>query len=324
MNFNQNEFLPNLINLVIVTKINRTINGDRINDLLNSVFVDPVEYGDGELFISVDTLATKDYSENSTLLQTNKPTIDEQYLSTTDKKYVTVTLNKYLMKGAFANEYSLADCIAVIEGMLEKTKNIYCYKKTITALEGWTPTKDGQAVNEGSQVVEIELINTANMTGQTLVETEKANALKIYTTIRNVALNVQAPSRKYNELQFEEMFNADELNLYINAKFDTQINTYAYASLLNSEKLNNIEQYKKSIIIPTEQFKQENQATLIGWLASDKKYIIAPRLVLATSFFDGSNLKLNHFLHFWLISGFRNGLAMVKFTAKYVAPPATK
>lgn len=321
MQFNQNEFLPNLLNLVVMTRINNSVNGRRINDLLASVFVDPIEYGDGELLISVDTLKTSDYSETSSLLKSTKPTINEQYLSTTDKKFVAVTLNRYLMKGAFANEYSLADCLAVIEGMLEKTKNIYCYKKTIMALENWAPTDiAGSPVNDNTQQITIDLIQTTGMTGNTLVETEKANALKVYTTIRNIALNIQAPSRNYNELQFEEMYNADQLNMYINSKFDTQINTYAYASLLNSEKLNNIEQYKKSIIIPAEQFKSENQENLIGWLAVDKKYRIAPRFVLATSFFDGSNLNLNEWLHFWLVSGFDKGKAMVKFTAKYNAP----
>lgn len=325
MQLNQNEFLPNLLNLVVMTRINNSVNGKRINDLLASVFVDPIEYGDGELLISVDTLNASDYSETSSLLKATKPTINEQYLSTTDKKFVAVTLNRYLMKGAFANEYSLADCLAVIESMLEKTKDIYCYKKTVKALEDWTPTDNaGSPVNADTQKITIDLIQTTGMTGNTLVETEKANALKVYTTIRNIALNIQAPSRNYNELQFEEMYNADQLNMYINSKFDTQINTYAYASLLNSEKLNNIEQYKKSIIIPTEQFKSENQETLIGWLAVDKKYRIAPRFVLATSFFDGSNLNLNEWLHFWLVSGFDKGKAMVKFTAKYTAPANSK
>lgn len=324
MNFNQNEFLPNLINLVVVTRLNKTTNGKRINDLLESVYVDPIEYGDGELLITADTLSVKDYSEASTLLQVNKPTLDEQYLSTTDKKYITVTLNRYLMKGAFANEYSLSECISEIESMLEKTRNIYCYKKVVTALQGWTPTKDGQPVNQDTQLVTINLIDTTGMTGQELIETEKANALKMYTTIRKYALNIQAPSRKYNELEYEEMYNAEDLNFYINEKFDTLLNTYAYASLLNSSKLDNIEQYRKSIIIPNEQFQTNNQNTIIGWLASDKKYRIAPRLILATSFMDGSNLMLNYFLHMWLISGFANGKAMIKFTANYVAPATQK
>ena len=321
MQFNQNEFLPNLLNLVVVTRVNNSVNGKRINDLLESVYVDPIEYGDGELLINVDTLTTKDYSETSSLLTATKPAVNEQYLSTTDKKFVALTLNRYLTKGAFANEYSLTECLAVIEEMLEKTKDIYCYKKTVTALENWKPVDDaGSPVNENTQVQTINLIATTGMTGQTLIETEKANALTVYTTIRNIALNVQPPSRNYNELRFEQMYNADQLNMYINSKFDTQINTYAYASLLNSEKLNNIEQYKKSIIIPTEQLSSANQTTLIGWLAVDKKYRIAPRFVLATSFFDGSNLNLNEWLHFWLVSGFEKGKAMVKFVANYVAP----
>lgn len=330
MQLNQNEFLVNLMNLIVKVKLNKTSDGTRINDLINAVMVDNVGYGDGMALISVDTLAVKDYSENTSLLQVNKPKIDEQFLTTTDKKMITVTINRYIMAGAFAEEDSLAMCIAEIESMLEKTKNIYMYKKTVSAYENWKPIDPTdqagtKLVNEGYQTKEIELIDTTGMSGATLVESQKANGLKVYQTVRETSLAMQSPSRNYNEIKYEEMYNADEIDYIINSAFDTLVNTHVTASLLNSDKLNNIKLYDKSIIIPSEQFTNSDTKTkTIGWLASRHKYQIATRFITATSFLDDSTLNLNGFLHFWLISGFARGLACTKFTAKFVAPAVAK
>ena len=132
---------------------------------------------------------------------------------------------------------------------------------------------------------------------------------------------MQAPSRKYNDIEFEEMYNADEMIFVENSKFESIINTYAIASLLNSKELDNIQLYRKSIVIPDEQFTDDfTKGLVIGWLVSDYKYQIAPRIEVATSFEDASTLNLNEFLHFWLISGMANGLAGVKLVANFVAP----
>lgn len=320
MQLNQNEFVANLMNVIVKFRLNDTASGRRINDLLDATIVDETKFGDSMAVISVDTLTVKDYSETSSLLAVNKPTMDEQILTTTDRKLIEVTINRYLMAGAFADEYALSEAIARIESMLEKTKNIYNYKKTVLAYQGWTPVDpDGEAVNQTTQVVTIDLVSTDGLEGTALKDTNTANALKMYETIREYALNMQAPSREYNELNYEEMYNADDMIFITNAKYDTLINTHAYASLLNSDKLNNIKLYDKSIVVPNNQFTDSaTKQNTIGWLASKFKYMISPRFILVTSFLDGSTLNLNEFLHMWLISGFARGLGMIKFVANYV------
>ena len=314
LTLNQNEFLGNMVNLVVKTRVNRTVKGERINDLIDSCLVEGTPYGDGILFNTVDTLTVGDYSETSSILTNVKPTVDEQVISTTDKKKIQVTLNRWVMRGAFADEYSLDEMLGAVEEMLNKTKLIYIYKKIVGAYDGWSPTL-------GTQTVTIDLIDTTGMTGATLIESEKANALKIYRTIKRISLGMQSPSRAYNDLAFEEMYNADDLVFIENGKFESLVNTYAIASLLHSDKLDNIKLYEKSIIIPEEQFTTDAIKQLcIGWLVSDGKYVISPRFEVMTSFEDGSNLMIQDFLHFWLNSGFRNGLAGVKLVANFVAP----
>lgn len=314
MVLNQNEFIASVVNLLVKTKVNKTTNGKRINELIDSSLVDAVKAGDSYALRTIDTLKVKEYSDTSSILSVEKPDVDEQVLSTTDKKYILLTLNRYIMQGAFADEYSLAECLAEMESMLEKTKAIYMYKKIVKAYEDWTPAQQ-------SQKITIDLIDTTGMTGITLTESNKANALKLFQTIRKYAINIQSPSRKYNDIEFEEMYNADELIFIENEKFESLVNAYSFASLAQSEKLENEQLYRKSILIPQEQFNETaTQENVVGWLVSEYKYQIAPRIEVATSFEDASTLNLNEFLHFWLISGMAQGLAGVKFVANFVAP----
>lgn len=311
MTLKQNEFVASLTNLLIKTSVNDTTSGTRPNELVDACMVDGVEYGEGEAVISVDTLEVHDYSDTSSILSSEKPKLDEQQIETTDKKYIKVTINRWLSKGAFANEYSLAQCLSAIEAMLEKTKLIYIYKKAVQMIENWTPV-------QSTQTVTINLIDTSALSGTAKVEAEKANALAIYQKQRATALAMQAPSRKYNDIQFEELYNASQIDFIVNGKFDEIVNTYAYASLLNSDKLNNIQLYDKSIIIPEDQFNTEdNKTKTIGWMFSKKKCRISPRFTVATEFQDASTLNIQEYLHFWLNSALIKGLAGVKFVANY-------
>lgn len=317
MQLNQNEFLPDLVNLIVKTRVNDTLSGTRANELVDACMVDGTEWGEGEGLISVDTLDVSDYSATSSILTSEKPTIDEQQLETTDKKFIKVTLNKYLMKGAFADEGSLMACISAIEQMLEKTKLIYMYKKIVTAYAGWDPDTEDHL----TQTIAVKLVDPTGLTGDAKLKVDTQNALEIYRVIRKYALDMQAPSRDYNELEFEEMYNADNLDFIVNGKFDELINTSAYAQLLNSDKLNNIKLYDKSIIIPEKQFASDDVKTYyIGWLVSKKKYQISPRFTVNTEFFDASTLNIQEYLHFWLNSGFARGLAGVRLIAQFVAP----
>lgn len=305
MTLNQNEFVGDLLNLVLELKVNKTTNGERVNELINEFTNDMVEYGDSKGYISVDTLTASDYSKTSSLLTVNEPTMDEQFLTTTDRKKIAVSISRYLMKGAFTGENSLSEAIAVIESMLEKTKVIYTYKKIVSAFENYVPA-------EATQVVSVALDSEAGLSGADLEAVRRINAIKLHSAMRDVSIEMQTPTRKYNDLAYEEMYNADDLVFVKNSEIETYINAYAFAELLNSDKLNNIKLYDKSILIPQSQFTGDQSKT-IGWLCSKGKYQILPRFVVATSFVDGSNLMTQEWLHFWYISGFVNGLACVKF-----------
>lgn len=320
----QNEFVGSLTNLAIQTLANKTI-AETASPLVQSCMFDAVEYGDKALLISVDTLAVTDYSDQSSLLSVEKPTIDEQALSTTDKKKIQVTLNRYLVQGAFANEYSIADAFAVILSMLQKTKNIYMYKKVVSAYE----TYNGGLENNGSakpmlptQTITIDMIDVSLVTGETNKKAAREfNSNQIYKTLLKVYQGMCSPTRLYNELGFETMSKSDDLKLVINGYFMNEMIVETMATLLNSSKISDQEKWAETHVIPEVQFSEsETKTEVIGWFGDRNKYQIRPRFEVGTSFFDASTLNQNDWLHFWLISGFVNGYPLVKLVANYIEP----
>lgn len=320
----QNEFVGALTNLAIQTLVNKTV-ADTVSPIVQSCMFDGVEYGDKALMISVDTLSVTDYAEASSLLSVVKPTLDEQELSTTDKKKIQVTINRYLMKGAFANEYSISDAFTVILSMLQKTKNIYMYKKVVAAYENYA----GGLNNDGTpkemletQTVTVDMIDVTKLT--TEVEKKAArefNSNSIYKVLLGIQQGMTSPTRLYNELAFETISNPDDLKLIINGRFMNEMIVETMATLLNSAKISDQTKWKETYVVPEIQFSKDDTKTkVIGWLGDRNKYQIRPRFEVGTSFFDASNLNQNDWLHFWLISGFVNGYPQVKLVANFVAP----
>ena len=312
---NQNEFIANLTNLAVRMRVNKTID-DAESPLVASCMFDKVEYGDQAIVTTVDVLPINTYSKTTSLLDVHEPTVDEQALPTTDKKFVTVTLNKYLLTGAFSNEYSMAEFLATVTSMLRKSRNIYMYEKIVSAFEGYIPTKTKQTLT-------IDLISPAGLTGDALYKVNKLNSMKILREIKNLFDEVTAPTREYNDLGFKTFLNGSNYKLIWNSKFSNMCDVDALADLLNSSKITDGQKWEENYVIPSGQFSSSSVAgNVIGWLCDREKYQIKPRFEVATEFFDGSNLMQNNWLHFWLISGFVNGLNCIKIVANYreVAP----
>lgn len=325
----QNEFVGSLTNLAIVTLVNKTV-ADTTTPLVQSCLFDAVDYGDKALMISVDTLEVGDYSATSSLLTTKAPTLDEQALSTTDKKKIQVTLNRYLMKGAFANEYSISEAFAVILSMLKKTKDIYLYKKCVSAYENY----NGGLNNDGTvkpmletQTVTIDLVDVTKLTDQgQIAAARQQNSNAIYRTLMGIFQGMTSPTRLYNELGFETLSSPDDIKAILNARFMNLMITDTLASLFNSSKISDQIKWRETIVIPEVQFTNKNtRQTVIGWIGDRNKYQIRPRFEVGTSFFDASTLNDNYWLHFWIISGFVNGYPLVKLVANFVDPtPAAR
>lgn len=296
---NVNEFLGSLTNLIVNTRILHTLS-DNVRPIVKCFLKEASPFGDQDRFLSADILDDGDYSENSTLLTVEKPTTYEETISLTDKKKWKVSLTRYLLQGAFLDEYSLSSFYNLLVSLLTKTKNVWLYNKAISALMNWTPTLPTQTITV-----------TVNAN-----DTDDEKAKKIYLALKDVYLNMLAPNKLYNDIEFTEDTTIDDLNFFVNAKFENLLEVSANAYAYNLSELKKWLGDRK-YLVPSNYVNEANENT-IGWIWHVDKYQIRPFFDVATSFFDADNLVQHQYVHSWFKSGYVKALTGVKIVLNEV------
>lgn len=290
---NVNEFLGSLTNLIVNTRILQTLS-DNVRPIVKSFLKEASPYGDQDRFLSADVLEDGNYAETSTLLTIKKPTTYEETISLSDKKKWKISLTRYLLQGAFTDDYALSSFYNLLVSLLTKTKNVWLYNKSINALNNWVPTLATQT---------IKIIKKPGDTDEDL-------AKQIYLALKDVYINVQAPNTVYNDIEFTEDAMLEDLNLYVNSKWlnllEVSLNAFAY----------NISELKKWIgenqhLVPSRYINQAN-ANTVGWIFHVDKYQIRPFFDVSTQFFDADNLIQHHYIHSWFKSGYVKALTGIK------------
>lgn len=300
LTMNVNQFLGSITNLIVNTRVLSTIS-DNVRPVVKSFLKEASPFGDQDRFLSADILPDGDYQENSTLLTIAKPTTSEETISLTDKKKWKVSLTRYLLQGAFVDEYSLSSFYNLLISLLTKTKNVWLYNKAVGALMNWAPTLATQTIT----------VTVSAADG----DDEKAK--KIYLALKDVYLNMLAPNKIYNDIAFTEDATIEDLNFYVNSKFENLLEVSANAYAYNLSELKKWLGDKK-YLIPSNQVNAANVNT-IGWIWHVDKYQIRPFFDVATSFFDADNLVQHQYVHSWFKSGYVKALTGVKIVLNTVA-----
>lgn len=293
LTLNVNEFLGSITNLIVNTRVLQTLGGT-VRPIVKSFLKEASPYGDQDRFLSADILPDGDYAENSTLLTIAKPTTNEEAISLTDKKKWKVSLTRYLLQGAFTDEYALSSFYNLLVSMLTKTKNVFLYQKSIQALMGWVPSTATQTI----------VVSVAPGTS------DEEIAKKIYITLKDIYLNMLAPNRKYNDIGFMEDSTIEDLNFYVNAKYENLLETAANSFAYNLSELKKWLGDQK-YLIPSDYVDETNSQT-IGWIWHVDKYQIRPFFDVSTAFFDADNLVQHQYIHSWFKSGYVRALMGVK------------
>lgn len=287
---NANKFLGTLTNLIAYSQVADTMERGQVGEFVNSFQDINVENGDGKVVLAADMLAVNDLSGQSSLLQSNPPTVDEQYISVENYKVIPLTINRYLMRNAFVDESQLANFTGYIMGAMQATKTAFLSAELIKELEAYTP-------NQASQTKTITIINTTGLTDPMQLEAaNRYNANKIQKEFIKTLQALSFPTAKYNDLSYKEVIDFESLKLIIRGDTDADIIVDSLAYLLNSDKITEAQRWSKTFVIPNEQFTGEN--TFVAWLMHNKKIQYGYFYEVATSFFDGSTLNQNDWLHF--------------------------
>jgi len=293
LTLNVNQFLGSITNLIVNTRVLYTLS-DNVRPIVKSFLKEASPFGDQDRFLSADILADGDYAEASTLLTVAKPTTHEETISLTDQKKWKVSLTRYLLQGAFTDEFSLSSFYNLLVSMLTKTKNVFLYTKSINAIMNWVPTI-------GTQTISVNVANGA---------TDEEKATAIYLALKDIYLNMLAPNKKYNDIEFTEDATLEDLNFYVNAKFENLLEVGLNSSAFNLGELKRWIGENK-FLIPSDYVSVGN-ATTIGWIWHVDKYQIRPFFDVATSFFDADNLVQHQYIHSWFKSGYVKALTGVK------------
>ena len=141
-----NRFLGALTNLIAYSQVANTTERGRVGDFVNSFQDINVENGDGKVVLASDLLDVNDLSGTSSLLSSNPPTVNEQYVSVENYKVIPMTINKYLMRGAFVEEDQLANFVGYLMSIMRTTKTAYLSEEIIKKLKSYEPTLETQTL----------------------------------------------------------------------------------------------------------------------------------------------------------------------------------
>lgn len=301
-----NKYLGTLTNLIAYAEVANTSERGKVGDFVDSFQSIAVENGDGKVINSADYLDVEDLSGTSSLLSTKKPTTNEQYISVENYKVIPLTLNKYLMRGAFVNESQLADFVGFVMGLMQATKTAFLSEEIIKKIEGYTPT-------QSTQTVTIHTINTSSLTDPAqLNQANIFNAKAVQEAMLNVIDAIGFPTNKYNDLAYKETIDMNSMKLIIKVSEQNKILVNSLAELLNSDKITDADKWGSTYKVPDEQFTSKtNEFT--AWLMHKNKVQYGYFYQVATSFFDGSTLNENDWLHFAYYLAIVNALPCVCF-----------
>lgn len=307
-----NKFLGALTNLIAYSQTLDTLEDGELNRLVASCQDINVDNGDGKVVLAADVLQVTDLPTNSTLLSTAKPTVKEQYIPVTDYKVVQMTINRYLMRGAFIEEAAMGSFIAYLMSVMRQTKNIYLYNELVKMYKNYTPTQN-------TQTVTVPLYALADSDTADLRQAKlEYNSNAMYNALIMILTEMGADTTAYNDLGLTEVIDYKSLKFVGNSYFNTQMLINTLATLLNSDKITDAQKWSETIVIPQGKL---NDTTTIGWLGHKKKIQFGYFYNVATSFFDGSTLNQNNWLHFSYYMDEVDALPMVKFVAAYSEKP---
>ena len=248
-------------------------------------------YGSGKVIRSADIPTVTNMPTVSTLLTTVTPTVDEQYLPVTKMKTVQLTINEYLLRGAFLNEFELNDFVSELRKMMRAAKEAYIYSELVALIDGYTPTNTEQTVT-------VTMFDTAGLLDPAQLQMALTyNTNQLIKAMNKVRIKMQTPYDKFNDLSFTELVSPSEMNMIITDETYGDVLVDTFAKLFNSDKLNDVTKFGKVVEIPIDLLTTLGN-TFIGYLAHKDKFQYGYVFEVATSFFDGSTLNINNWLHF--------------------------
>lgn len=299
--------LATLTAFIVDMRLENNIKSSSIcRDMIDSFRVGNVDVGKGITYtFKTEVPDVKELSETSTLLTISKPKLHQETILIDSYKFIPVSWSQELARDACTNGYLVYDFTNYVFAMADDAEEIYMYNQTLALLKTFYDSKatlkDAQKVVITKSAYEVATQAEANAQAQ-------ANATAVAKKVRLILNNWKTYTKDYNEYKDtsnNESYNKLDENdtcLYVSDIYWTNYLADAMASLYHADKVNEMIETGRIVLIPENQVASivgaSNVNKFIGILAQDKKFALATQYRLQMSFMDASTLFTNTFLHF--------------------------
>ena len=279
-----NEFLDAIVNKIVVQRVYDPVNWTfPFKEFMKEIDA----YGDAEEILGFDVADGEDYTETSTLTKVTKPKrTNVHYIATVSKKKYPMSFSMDVVKGCIVKEYALTQMVTLMMKRMRFKSDKLWYDQTLT---------------------DLATIDISEEIGNP--DTDE-NAKSAFVKVIDIVKQMSIPNEKYNKAGYDMAIPEGELICILNSNASANFDVRVFASLLNSARINETKYFKK---IYTANFEDPNT---IGFILEGDSYLIIPRIERTTSFFDGSNLITNYWLHMWVRQGINPESQMVKLVGK--------
>lgn len=226
-----NEIFGAMYNTIISQEVFALPIKGTFGSLAEEARVDGGLYGDTKLYYSTDALESKNWlndKEASNLLQIHRPKTPAIQAITIDVfRQISLTVDDYLSKRAWSDEYAFSQFNGVMLSWLRNTKKLYD-STTYNTFIG-TAKSNLESCN-----VKVDLTGFEN---ESAIDKARLEGMTIANSLADLFIDLQRPSRDYNEYQFMRSYDEGEFNVIWNSKFVNKIRKVDLPTIFNENGL---------------------------------------------------------------------------------------
>lgn len=302
---NVNKFLGALTNLITYVEVADVLKLDtlKLNKMCKK---NDIKYGDGKVIRSADIPSVSNMPVSSTLLTSVLPNVNEEYISLSAFKTIQLTINKYLMRGAFLNEYELSDFTSYLLKTMRAAKQAHIFSELVNLIDNYTPVN-------AEQTITINMFDTTGLLDPMQLQmAETYNTNSFIKALLKAQTKINTPYDKFNDNSQGEIIANEDMNLIATDELGNNLLVDTFAKLFNSGKIQEQFKFGDSVVLPKDLFTQLGNSFL-GYLAHKDKFQYGYAFEVATEFFDPSTLNTNNWLHFAYYIGSVKAYPCIKF-----------
>lgn len=224
-----NEIFAALYNMIISQRVFADNISSTQSELVNMSKVDGTLYGDTKLFYSTDILGSDEWgndAEAENLLALHRPQApDVQAITIDNFRQISLTVDDYLSKRAWGDAAAFGQFMAVMQGWIGETKDVYEAKMFNTFI--------GTNVAEGTkQNITKTLPTDANAEAQARMQ-----AQAIARDLANLYVDLADASRDYNDNGNYRSFSKEDMVVVWNSEYVNEITKMDVPTIFHKDGL---------------------------------------------------------------------------------------